>query len=174
MSKYKINFRSTFSHLNSILIFGIIAVVINVVKLPDDSIIYNSLNLINILIISQTLICIILFVNYLSVNINDEFQFDEVYGKYIYTHNGETIVFYTRDIEKIEIYKSIPKHTKKGFHYLFWDDYFHYVFYLNNGNRITITSLLVLQELKLTLSCDRINNKVNVLRWANKSLLPKV
>lgn len=112
---------------------------------------------------------LMLHLNYFLVNKRDVFSYDFDKQTFSYSHGDKTISFLIDEINNINHYKSFAFH-KKNIQLLSWDSYHHFVISLNNGDKVTLTSLLLGEKNKeILFPPDKVRNKLNLFRWAQQS-----
>lgn len=109
---------------------------------------------------------LIIHVNYYMVNKRDVLTYDVQERKITLLHQEVTTTFVMEDIVRVDRFMSFNKAAGRA-DFAPWDGYNHSDIYLKNGQKITITSLLV-PDLNLPIGGDRINVKTGIYRLASR------
>lgn len=168
METYKVNLKN---HLeNSWIIF--VYIVIGVLwpfyiyyKGEEDNVsILIAISIIGVVILSAPVL--IIHLNYYFTNKGDILRYNVQERKITILHKGVETTFVMDDIDRVDRFMSFNKAADRA-DFLPWDGYNHSDIYLKDGQKITITSLLV-PNLNLPIDSDRINVKTSVYRLARR------
>lgn len=175
MSEFKITRKSHFIHIiPAIVLISIFPFLCYFFFLRGSLNASTILMLITVLLI-QLIPQIALHLNYYFVNKGDVFIYDPVNKMGSLFHGSEKVTFYFDDILSFTLYKSFAI-NKNNSQYLVSDIYNHGIIKLKDGISLTLTSLLMGDEImgrgiKLLVSQEKIIIKQNIYRWAKKSIL---
>lgn len=166
METYKINIRSHFKHLwIQILFLIILPFVIHCIMLLrlGSYTEREGFTVSAITFLIFTIPHLILHFRYYLKNRKDVFQIDSLGKNFSYLSYGKEIRFSESDIETMTCYKSRP-FAEERMHILPWDIYHYSIITLKNGQKITITSLLIYEFDKM-IKFDNLKTKKTLYAW---------
>ena len=117
-----------------------------------------------VIFLSQLVPLIIIHVNYLKVNKKDTLEYDSKNQQMCFKHDDIECRFNLNDIIHVTRFASF-RFFKKGPNFLAWDTYNHSVIELEDGKKITITSLLIV-NLQIPIDKSKIEIHEDIFRLA--------
>lgn len=160
---YKINFKH---HLQNgyLILFTIIVLLIFTIVMAqnttDDPRIFIWIS--SALFAVFGIPAIVIHINYLITNQKDVLFVDLNTWEFEMMRNGKKTSFALEDIKYVEKYMSFNFAANRS-PFLAWDPYNHTIFFLNDGTKLVVTSLLV-PNINLPLSEEKILLKRNLFR----------
>jgi len=103
----------------------------------------------------------------MKVNKSDCLEYYAGEQRFKFMNDSKELLFNTSDIALVELFKSYPLH-KKSFSYFSWTNYHYAKIHLHNGNKITITSLLIGGEIMFNV-CQNIVSKPRFFCYVRNS-----
>ncbi|HVT63141.1 MAG TPA: hypothetical protein VHD33_06635 [Legionellaceae bacterium] len=110
---------------------------------------------------------ILVHIDYYLVNKRDILRWNSTDNRFIFKHGDEIREFSLNEIRAVTYFKSIP--TARGYRRLYIepvDEYNHAILTLNDGTKITITSLLMNgQNINFPIAPEKIEIRQGLFRW---------
>lgn len=166
MEIFKINFKSHVKAANSMILIVLMSAFFPyLMSILEHQDIASFIWLGILMFVVFATPCFLLHINYTIVNHGDVFKYSYQERKVTILHKGKSTTFNLDEIDSVERFMSFNLAAKRS-SVLPWDEYNHSYIQLKNGERFTITSLLV-PNLNLPLEEGRIVIKQNFYRWPN-------
>lgn len=166
METFKVNFKSHFRHLWSLIVLGVVLPIaghyLMIIKLGEYNL-ETALIVGSVVFTIFILPLLILHINHYLYSEDDSFLYDEYRGVMIYERKRVDTRFNVKDIESIVCYKSWPLAENRTPIFP-WDIYNYAAIKLKNGKLFKVSSLVV-YELDKKIKFDEIKIKKTFYPW---------
>ncbi len=166
MEEYKISIKNQVKHLGGISFFLFFILMWKGYSLQQNTYEKYDLNTYFLIMFSlQFIPLLVLHINYYATNRGDILKYDDDQKIFHFSHKKQQVSFSSEQIDKVFVYKSFSMQYQ-NVSYVTWDWYSHAVIVLQNGQKVTITSLMYGRDFKMPLPENKIVLKLSFVRWA--------